>query len=211
MKKTLFCILTMVVSLLAQSNKDKDHTKYFPISVGNKWEYEWEMGEKEPKPITTTTKEITRLREGESVMETEIAMENLIPVPRMQTYKTINNKLLETGSAGGIFAGKYQRFIARPIVLSFPLDVGKTWQYTEDGGRKFELKVLKWHPEITTKYGKFSDVFEVQEKLTDGTFIIYRFIYYAYGIGMILEEASDKESGVGTRKTMNVLKSYTIK
>jgi hypothetical protein len=71
------------------------------------------------------------------------------------------------------------------------------------------FKVLKWHDSVATRYGTFKDVYEISEKTVDGEMTVDRFIYYAYEIGMILDENSSSETG--TRSEMNVLKSYKIK
>ncbi len=206
MKKILFFIFVAVFGLLGQSNKAKDHKNYYPLTEGSKWEYKWVMGEGESYSATTI-KEMVGYYEGEPAMKIEAIMENLSPLVKYNTFKIYNTGILITGIAGGIAGDKYLRYEARPQVLPLPLEIGKTWQY-EDGRKMIEFKIVKWHPYVTTKYGKFNDVYEVEQKTIDGNSTSYSFQYYAYGIGLIKEETGN---GHGSRSDTNVLKSYTIK
>lgn len=211
MRKTLFVVCLLTFSLLAQT-KQKDHTKYFPLTEGSQWEYYWEAGKNTKGKIRISTSYIVKdVRKNYYEIERLIYNSNLgVSVLLNVTYTIRNQMLLETGSDGGVFGQPYKAYSNCPIVLKYPLKIGAKWDYEKDGGQKIFLKVIKWHDTLTTKYGVYEDVYEISEKTIDGEMTLFRFIYYAYGVGMVLEEISDNGTETGTRSPMNVLISYKV-
>ncbi len=205
MRKTLFAVCLLAFSLLAQTKPEKDHTKYFPITVGNKWEYEWEKNGQVVMSTFYTVKKHTK----DGYIFTKLAsIMGMSPVYVEEGYTVRDKMLLKTGFGGGLFFTPFKLYISCPMLLKFPIVVGDTWEYQEDGGQKITRKVLNWHDTLITKYGVYRDVYEISEKIIDGSLTLYNFEYYAYGIGKVLDENSDFE--YSTRSITNVLKSYTI-
>jgi hypothetical protein len=208
MRKTLFVVCLLAFTLLAQTKPEKDHTKYFPLQLNSLWKYEWE---KNGSVISSTKIFIINKKDGDFILDKELYFTNMgFPIASETRYTVRNQMLLETGYAGGIFGEPYKPFMSCPIILKFPITVGAKWDYEKDGGQKIFLKVIKWHDTFKTKYGVYNDVYEVSEKTIDGEMTLYRFIYYAYGVGMVQEEISDNGSETGTRSPMNVLISYKV-
>lgn len=209
MRNTIFFVGLLVVSLMAQSNKDKDHTKYFPLSVGSRWEY---VNMKNGKVIQTTTTEVTKKKGEMYIVNSDIEMKKFEMTVNLQSwYITKNSKLSVVGGGGGLFGGEPKSYNNNNIELQFPLKVGLEWNYTEDSGRKVFRKVLNWYDTLKTEFGSYNNVFEIQEKIVDGGFTVYRCLLYAYGVGLVKEEIPQSNDGNGPRNDGNVLKSYSIK
>jgi hypothetical protein len=139
MKKVLLFVCLVTFSLLPQKETTKDHTKYFPLNVGNKWEYEWEHN---GTVISSTIINISNKDANKKyVLEKEVYMSNMgLSVNTEERYTIRNQMILNTGFGGGLFGQDYTPFMSCPIILKLPLKVGSAWEYQEDGGRKKSLR-----------------------------------------------------------------------
>lgn len=211
MRKFLLLIVVLSFVLLSQNTKQKDHSKYFPLTVGSEWEYVWGAVDKDGdwRDITTITRVVGKTND-DIYVSSEETISNFAPYLTVRSYVIKNSLLLLTGTGGGIDGVPYSTKTVRPIILALPLEVGKEWKYTQYNSKYF-LKVLKWHKEKKTKYGTFKDVFEIERIHEDTDYIFYFYDYYAYGIGLIMVEDEDSGTGKGTRSIYKLLKSYTIK
>lgn len=207
MRITMFFLWVLAFVLPAQTNKDKDHSKYFPLSVGNKWEY---VKLKQGNVISTSITEVTKKKAQIFIVNSDIEMFGM--TISSQSWYTVNSsKLVIVGGGGGLFVNEPKSYKNSQVELQFPLKVGSEWDYTEDGGKKVFRKVLNWHDSLQTDFGSFNDVYEIQEKIIDGTFTVYRYLYYAYGIGLVKEEIDESGTGRGVRNAGNVLRTFKIK
>jgi hypothetical protein len=207
--KILYLSILLSNLILAQGDKELKDREYFPINVGNKWEYIMEANE---EVILTEIIEVNaKSSSGVYQLSDKRTVFNLREMESLDYYEYKNSMLLHVGSYGGLFnEGKHDVFISCPIILKFPLKIGKSWNYKTDGNKEIFLTVLKKHSFINTVYGNYKDVYEIEHKTNDGGEIFYyKSIFYACGIGMVKEEAVDKENN--TRFLLRVLKSYTIK
>lgn len=198
MKKTFFLIILISSILLPQSTKD--HTKYFPLAVGNEWEYVTEIDGKTPLTVHWAVKDI---KNNDFVLIENLYIENFKPITNEFRYAIRNSMIMITGVGGGFLNERYKPYNWGAIEFVLPLKVGSEWEYKTDQGQTVKKKVVQWHKSISTKYGKFNDVFEIYDGLTD------HYFYYAYGIGLIKDESINPKTGV--RSVVGILKSYTIK
>ncbi|GAB1348309.1 hypothetical protein MASR1M107_05210 [Ignavibacteriales bacterium] len=199
MRKTSFVVCLLAFSLLAQTKPEKDHTRYFPLTIGSEWEYVLEINGEE---VAEPRNQIQEIKNGEYV---DLELQKFLQDLTERRYIIKNYRVFYTGY-GSRVSGGYKPFQKCPIILTLPLKVGLEWEYETDKGTKIFKKVVRWHEKFTTKYGNFNDVFEVFTQVNSEGINTYQFDYYAYGIGLILNEVSDDG-----RIQSKTLKSYTIK
>lgn len=209
MRRALFVVCLLAFSVLAQT-KQKDHTKYFPLTEGSKWEYIWE---EEEKVLMSVSTHVVKIIDNDIVVEEEHTVGYIAPSTKLLTYTIKNSLILETGMGGGFSKREYEKYLTRSIILMLPIKIGKEWEYERNDGKWISCKVLKWHDTFQTKYGKYRDVFEILEKIhnKEEKSILYRYRFFAYGIGVVYEDYDNSGDGTGERGLGFSLTSYQVK
>lgn len=194
-----FLLLIVVLSFVLLPQRHRKGTAFFPIDVGYEWEYVVEINGKETPIVRYRVEEIKN--DEHVILEIQRSFRDLSE----RRYISKNMMILQTGF-GSQQLGGYKVFQKFPIEIMLPLKVGLEWEYVTDQGIVFFKKVIRWHEKFTTKYGDFKNVFVIFTNYNAEGVNWYSFSYYAFSVGLILEETSS--DGYISLKT---LKSYTIK
>ncbi len=199
MKYFLF-ILFIPVLLVGQNSNQESDFSYFPIKVGNIWEF--------TNPTNDFSQKISvdEYSNEKYIISLNNYISNLSPIKNIEVYEFQNNMLLISASQG-IYDDKLKEYFSKPIKLKIPLAVNQSWDY-DLNGKKYECKVIKKHKSVITPYGTFKDIVEIQEKIIDGSFIAYKFNYYAKNIGLIKVEMSKRPES--KREVIFYLKEFII-
>lgn len=201
MKYLSTILVFFAVNIFPQNNHSESELSYFPLKVGNTWEF--------TNPSNEFSQELSVKSHTNDKFEvtTKNYLGNLSPVTTIEILEYRNNMLLVTAGGGGMLNSKITEHFEKPIKLKFPLNENETWSY-DIKGKKYNAKVLKKHKSIETPYGKFNDVIEIQEKHDDAGFVAFKFYFYAKNVGLIKSEISEKEKG--KRDIFLYLKKYKL-
>lgn len=172
--------------------KEDNIADYFPLSVGNRWEYEGKGME-----YASYTQEVlyrddnkyqVMIDNGGTVMANiyEISKDKIVNIYREpENYDRKN--VLDRPTNLNI------------IMLQLPIKIGNKWVSEENS-----YEIIDINTKLTVSAGTFDDCIAVKELFKDGT--AYQIYYYKKGIGMIKSEFfSDGEDIISSE-----LKNYKI-
>ena len=168
--------------------KQIDERLYFPMVVGNKWEYIYiqDFGlEKLNSTIIgrwTQTVKITQESDEQFLFEEINYIGNLGAIGTQHIYELKNDMLMQAASGGGIQNLPMKPFDRKPILLKFPLRIDSSWEYEDDTDNIHHLKLDRCYDTISVLSKHFQNVIEVSDSVQDSK-IEYK--YYAYNVGLI--------------------------
>jgi len=165
-----------------------DERLYFPMAVGNKWEYiqdfgsEWLISKIAGNSKMTQTVQITRESDEQFLFEEINYIGNLGAIGTQHIYELKNDMLMQAASGGGIQNLPMKPFDRKPILLKFPLRIDSSWEYEDDKDNIHHLKLDRCYDTISVLSKHFQNVIEVSDSVQDSK-IEYK--YYAYNVGLI--------------------------
>jgi hypothetical protein len=158
---------------------------YTQTVLGLHWNYE------KPGGGYTKTVEIYKVDGKESYFFCKIYLGSII-TPVVEVYTLVNNMVLETATAGGLFGGSELQYInPAEIVLKLPIKVGDKWS-SEKKGWSIEREVVKKYEKLQVEEKIYNDVIEVKEKKGN----LEQRYFYGKGIGLVQITVKNSETGV---------------
>ena len=205
MKYLVLLTLLVCTPLYAQQTDDV----YYPLKAGNEWNYTypWGKGQAEEKVVVEEFYD-----EYNAYLVREIT--KIASAPPMTLERLIDKRktmILDIGSRGG-FGSSDWTFYSQ-ILLQFPLKVGKSWKYDQQGS-PVECSVVGIS-DLKVEAGQFSNVVEVKKvifgskkKGKKSEPIMEELRYYAPKVGLVKVESVDPKKG--TKMTFMELTDYQV-
>ena len=201
MKKLL--LLIPIIVLITGCGGD-DGTNYFPLTVGNEWNYDMTMTEIIViDTVTSDTTVVTATNECEITAET--TLDNSTAVFEMISTMTFEDTLIP-GFADTSYIEETEDYILMydtkaatvpdDTMLALPLETGKTWADCEVMGQE----------NITVPAGTFNDCWKIREVDNGDTL----YTYMALDVGMVKWTQSEIEADT-TMDMLMELETYTVK
>ncbi|NOR16230.1 hypothetical protein GQ543_00760 [candidate division WOR-3 bacterium] len=196
MKKLL--LLIPLVVLIVGCGSDEEGTVFYPLSVGNEWNYNMSMTRTTPTDTTVETGsdklEITAettLDNGTAVFEWVLTItfdDTLVP-------DIIDTSYIEETEDYILQYDAKTDTVPSDTMLALPLETGKTWADYEVMGQE----------DVTVPAGTFNDCWEVRE--VDDEFTLY--VYWAPDVGAVRlnDNAVDADT---TYEMLMELETYTV-
>ncbi len=196
MKKLL--LLIPLVVLIVGCGSDEEGTVFYPLSVGNEWNYNMSMTRTTPTDTTVETGsdklEITAettLDNGTAVFEWVLTItfdDTLMP-------DIIDTSYIEETEDYILQYDAKADTVPSDTMLALPLETGKTWADYEVMGQE----------DVTVPAGTFNDCWEVRE--VDDEFTLY--VYWAPDVGAVRlnDNAVDADT---TYEMLMELETYTV-
>lgn len=196
MKKLL--LLIPLVVLIVGCGSDEEGTVFYPLSVGNEWNYNMSMTRTTPTDTTVETGsdklEITAettLDNGTAVFEWVLTItfdDTLVP-------DIIDTSYIEETEDYILQYDAKADTVPSDTMLALPLETGKTWADYEVMGQE----------DVTVPAGTFNDCWEVRE--VDDEFTLY--VYWAPDVGAVRlnDNAVDADT---TYEMLMELETYTV-
>lgn len=196
MKKLL--LLIPLVVLIVGCGSDEEGTVFYPLSVGNEWNYNMSMTRTTPTDTTVETGsdklEITAettLDNGTAVFEWVLTItfdDTLVP-------DIIDTSYIEETEDYILQYDAKTDTVPSDTMLALPLETGKTWADYEVMGQE----------DVTVPAGTFNGCWEVRE--VDDEFTLY--VYWAPDVGAVRlnDNAVDADT---TYEMLMELETYTV-
>ena len=196
MKKLL--LLIPLVVLIVGCGSDEEGTVFYPLSVGNEWNYNMSMTRTTPTDTTVETGsdklEITAettLDNGTAVFEWVLTItfdDTLMP-------DIIDTSYIEETEDYILQYDAKADTVPSDTMLALPLETGKTWADYEVMGQE----------DVIVPAGTFNDCWEVRE--VDDEFTLY--VYWAPDVGAVRlnDNAVDADT---TYEMLMELETYTV-
>jgi len=199
--KKLLLLIPIIVLIIGCGGDDE--TNYFPITVGNEWNYDMTMTQ--IIVIDTMTSDTTvQTGTNSSEITAETTLDNSTAVFEMIMTMTFDDTLIpvfadtsyveETEDYLLTYSNKSDT-VPNDTMLALPLETGKTWADYEVMGQK----------NVTVPAGTFNDCWEIREVDEDTIYM-----YVALDIGMVKWTQSEIEADT-TRDMLMELETYTVK
>jgi hypothetical protein len=176
----------------SEQSIDEDIGDYFPLSVGNRWEYEGEGNE-----YATYTQEVLYKDDNKYHV-----MVNNGGTVMANVYEVSKDKIVNTYREAENYDNK--NVLDKPsnlsiTILLLPIKVGNKWVSGENS-----YEIVDINTKLTVPAGSFDGCIAVKETYKDGN--SYQMLYYKKGIGLIKSEFHSEEQYV----VSSSLKSYKI-
>jgi len=194
--KKLLLLIPIIVLIIGCGGDDV--TNYFPLTVGNEWNYDMTMTTiividtlTSDTTVTTGTMDLditeeTTLDNGTEVFEMTMTM----------TDTTITSYVEETEDYVLQYSSKAAT-VPFDTMLALPLETGKTWADCEVMGQK----------NITVPAKTFNDCWEIRR--IDNSDTMY--MYVAPDVGMVKMSQKGAETDTTSYEMLMELKTYTVK
>jgi hypothetical protein len=196
MKKLL--LLIPLVVLIVGCGGEEEEANYFPLTVGNEWNFDMTMTETTPSDtfVVTATQNLeitteTTLDNGTEVFEMIMTMtfdDTLVPDFADTVYFD------ETEDYIMVYDAKADT-VPSDTMLALPLETGKTWADHEVMGQD----------DVTVPAGTFNDCWEIREVDDEDT----TYMYWASDVGMVKMIADDIDADT-TENVLMELETYTV-
>jgi hypothetical protein len=194
--------------------------KYYPLIDGSVYEFVHMSTVKPGTMIDTIRIEQSISAKADYKISTCINMLG-DKLTQMKTYSLVRyskGSLFEVGSYSQLYelitGVGFSYYKKEQLLFPFPLKVNQKWEYIDEGGKAEKYKVLKKYDIMTTDYGNFKDVIEVERSFLDSKILHFEYSYYAKDIGLIRVDANSQEEGgrldKSKRITLRLLKSYNL-
>jgi hypothetical protein len=188
-----------------------DDEAFFPMAVGNTWEYDrsgtmvvdtitWEMTGRSVSEITGTE---THTDSFEVYVEEFVSSDTLAGVPIPDSTCITYMRL----ASDGIHGYPHLEDTDSSFVVPFPLEVGNTWQYSEEPPMTGEI--LSMDEEVTVPAGTFSNVMEMRTTWMQSGLTVINTTDFAPNVGIIRNEYDQTAAFVEYHITSE-LTSYTV-
>ncbi len=188
--------LLPIVALIVGCGGEDD--SYFPLTAGNDWTYDMTGIYTTPSTSDTMTAsymmeigDATTLDNGTEVFPMVMTM---TPDDTTQSGMVDTVYLEETDDYIMVYDSKADT-IPSDTVLSFPLELGKTWANYE----------ITDQVDVTVPAGDFSDCWEIMEAIDDDT----SYSYWKSGVGVVKMDGTEIDDG-NTFTSLMELVDYTV-
>lgn len=195
--KKLLLLIPIIVLIVGCGG---DGNNYFPLTVGNEWNYDMTMTMTDPDTTITET--------GTSELDitAETTLDNATEVFEMFMTMTYDDTLIptfvdtnyieETEDYLLMYDAKSDT-VPDDTMLALPLETGKTWEDCEVMGQE----------NVTVPAETFNDCWKIRE-VDDGD---TSYTYVAPNVGMVKMSQKGTETDTTSYEMLMELKTYTIK
>jgi hypothetical protein len=179
-----------------KAGKDLDERLFFPMSVGNQWEYSYEIGGGADvqsflsglmgSPKWSQTIRVISESEGAFLFEVTNFIGNNPSFKNKYLYEYRNDMIMQIASGGGPYDKDITPMIPKHILMKFPLSDSASWTYKDQEAHNHFLRVGARYDSVTVSGTLYKHVIEISDSIPDNK-IEYR--QYAYSVGLIKVEA----------------------
>jgi hypothetical protein len=192
--KKLLLLIPIIVLIIGCGGDDV--TNYFPLTVGNEWNYDMTMTMTDPDTTTTETGTVeleitaeTTLDNGTEVFEMIMIMTEITTFADTSYIEETEDYLLQYSNKAAT--------VPNDTMLALPLETGKTWADCEVMGKK----------DITVPAETFKDCWEIRG--IDNSDTMY--MYLAPDVGMVKMSQKVAETDTTSYEMLMELETYTVK
>jgi hypothetical protein len=193
-----FLAFLFLISSIALSQDDERN--YFPINDGTIQRYYFINHQ------NFVTSEVSSIEDSAYTLIEKIYLGTSNPLENISRYKFIQNEFRILTVDTIIKLPDYKPLNVPGIVMKFPIEIGKKWEF-EYGRIKYKRELVKKHREIILEDKSYQDVLEIKQIAYDINDVRTSYEFYGYGIGLIKTEGLIKN----TRIPILILAGASIK
>jgi hypothetical protein len=178
----------MIFSNIIYGQKQIDDKNYFPMSVGNKWEYEYNIPTGDiianGKFLRITT--IKEESDGNFLFVETNYIGNLPAIKQYHIYECRNDMLMKVATGGGAQNTPIKQLDLKPVLIKYPIQLNSSWSYKDEKQQLHFLKIAKKHNTVSVLGKAYKNVIEVSDSVEN---VQIEYNYYAYNVGLIKIES----------------------
>jgi len=192
--KKLLLLIPIIVLIIGCGGDDV--TNYFPLTVGNEWNYDMTMTMTDPDTTITETGTVELEITAETTLDNDTEVFEMIMIMTENTTTFADTSYIEETEDYLLQYSNKAATVPNDTMLALPLETGKTWDDYEVMGQK----------NVTVPAGTFNDCWEIRGVDEDTMYM-----YVAPNVGMVKMSQKGTEPDTTSYEMLMELETYTIK